>query len=429
MKRLLLLAVILILAAGIVFAGGNRQASNQVTLRFSWWGTDARHEATLAVIAAFERDNPNIKIEPEYGAQTGYNEKKTTEFASRTAPDIFQIETGSGPEYQRLGVLYNLSTLRSITFNRFDPNYLRAAGQFGTGSQWTIPTGVGGSALVVNKNLADRFGIDFTRQYDWEQLILWGQQVRAADPNCYLLSVNTNYGMDFFVRAKARQLNANGAPIIDDANKRLNTTEAQFLQIFTYIDRLYRTGTAAPAAYKAAFADQDENDPNWIAGRYVAHVGFTSSAERVQAANPNVQYFGGRMPLLANRQNDGWFNNPPQYMGIYANTRYPEEAAKFLDFFFNSDEAARLLGTVRATPPTLFAQQIVTNAGLLNPLTADVTAMSLNYNGFDDSGFTTAQEAQNILRAIYEEVAYGRMSPATAASQAVQQLNAFLARQ
>jgi len=427
MKKLLVLVLLVCLSLPVFAIGAQQQ--DQVTLRFSWWGTDARHEATLAVIAAFEKANPNIKIEPEYGAQTGYNEKKTTEFASRTAPDIFQVETGAGAEYQRLGVLQNLSRLSSIKFDRFDPNYLRAAGQFGTGSQWLIPTGVGGSALVVNKNLADRLGIDFSKQFDWEQLITWGQQVRAADQSVYLLSVNTNYGMDFFVRAKARQLNANGAPIINDATKTLNTTEAQFVQIFTFIDRLYKSGTAAPASYKAAFADQDENDPNWISGRYVAHVGYTSSAERVQAANRSVQYMAGRLPVLANRQNDGWFNNPPQYMGIYANTRHAEAAARFLDFFFNTEEAASLLGTVRSTPPTLFAQQLVAREGKLNQLTADVTAMSLNYNGFDDSGFTTAQESQNILRAIYEEVAYGRLTPAAAASRAVSELTAFLARQ
>lgn len=413
------------------FAKGGQQPQQQgpVTLRFSWWGTDARHEATLAVIAAFEKANPNIKIEAEYGAQTGYNEKKTTEFASKTAPDMFQIETGAGPEYYRLGVLYNLSTIPTLKFDKFDPNYLRAAGQFGSGSQYAIPTGVGGSALVINKNLADKFGIDMTKPFDWEQLITWGQQVHAADPTVYLLSVNTNYGMDFFVRAYARQLNANGAAVINDAKKTLNTTEAQFTQIFDFLDRLYKSGAAAPAAYKAPFADQDENDPNWIAGKYVAHVGYTSSAERVQAANPNVQYVAGSLPLLANRQNDGWFNNPPQYMGVYANTKYAQQAGSFYDFFFNTEEAAKLLGTVRSTPPTIFAQQIVAKAGLLNPLTADVTAMSLKYNGFDDGGYTSAQEAQNILRAIYEQIAYGKTTPAAAAKDAVQQLTAFLARQ
>jgi len=424
MKKTLILALAVFMIAGMVFARGSNDET--VTLRFSWWGTDARHEATLAVIAAFEKANPNIKIEAEYGAQTGYNEKKTTEFASGTAPDIMQIETGAGPEYYRLGVLYNLSRLSSIKFDKFDRNFLVANGQFGSGSQYCIPTGVAGTMLVVNKTLADRLRIDLTRQYDWEQLITLGQQVRAADPTCYLLSCNTDYAQPFFVRAFARQLN--GAPIIDDEKRVLNMTEAQFRQCFEFIDRLYRSGTAAPAAYKAPFGNQDNNDPNWIAGKYVAHVGYTSSAAVVEAANPSVEYVPGALPLLANRKSDGWYNDCPQYMGIYANTKYPEQAAKFLDFFFNSEEAAKLLGTVRSVPPTAMAQKIVTDAGLLNKLTADGVAKSITYNGQSDGGLTTSGEVKAILDAAYEAVAYGAKTPAVAARDVVTQINAFLAR-
>ncbi|MDR0465549.1 MAG: extracellular solute-binding protein, partial [Treponema sp.] len=163
--KMVMFFVLCIVMAASLWAGGNRDSgssSQVVTLRFSWWGTEPRHVATLAVIDAFHKQYPNIKIEPEYGAQAGYNEKKTTEFASRTAPDIFQIETGAGPEYQRLGVLYNLSRLNSISFEKFSPSFLVANGQFGTRQQYAIPTGMAGTAVIVNKTLADRLGIDFT---------------------------------------------------------------------------------------------------------------------------------------------------------------------------------------------------------------------------------------------------------------------------
>ena len=401
------------------------KAAEQVTLRFSWWGTDARHEATLAVIEAFEKANPNIKIEPEYGAQDGYNEKKTAEFSSKTAPDFFQVETGAGPEYYRQGVLYNLSSLSSISFEKFDAGFLERNGQFGSGSQYTIPTGVGGSAIIVNKTLADEIGIDFSKPYDWEQLITWGEQVRAYNSEYYLLSANSKYAKDFFIRAYARQLN--GVAIINDENKTLNMTEEQFKQCFEFIDRLYKTGTCAPADYKAPFADQDNNDPNWIAGKYVAHVGYTSSAAVVEAANPNVSYMPGCLPVMPNAKSDGWFNDCPQYMGIYAETKYPEEAAKFLNFFFNSEEAASILGTVRSVPPTAMAQKIVTDEGKLNALTADAVELSLGYNGKTDSGLTTSSEVQQMLQDIYDVVSFGTKTPAQAAADIVAQLNDFLA--
>ncbi len=49
-------------------------AGDPVTLRFSWWGGDERHEATLAVIEKFEEENPDIIIEPEYSSFDCYKE-------------------------------------------------------------------------------------------------------------------------------------------------------------------------------------------------------------------------------------------------------------------------------------------------------------------------------------------------------------------
>ena len=398
----------------------------EVTLRFSWWGADDRHEATLAVIDAFEEKYPNIKIEAEYSSQDGYNDKKVTEFSTHTAPDIFQIETGSGPEYYKMGVLYNLSSISSLNFDKFDQNFIEVNGQFGSGSQYALPTGIAGSALIVNKTLADEIGIDLTQQYDWEQLIEWGEQVQAYDPELHLLSVNTENGLSFFVRAYSRQLN--GVAMIDDENKKLNMTEEQFTQMYDLIDRLYKSGTCAPADYKAPFnPNKDQEDPNWIDGKYVASVGFTSNAQILQQANPDVEYVAGCMPLMEDRKSDGWVNNCPQYIGVYAETEHPEEAGLFLDFFFNSEEAAEILGVVRSVPPTEFAQKIVTDNGQLDAFTAETVERSLSYEGFDDAGLTTSAEVMKIMSDAYEAVAYGTMSPADTAKDVVAKINDYLA--
>lgn len=405
-------------------ATGNTE--EEVTLRFSWWGSDDRHEATLAVIDAFMEEHPNIKIEPEYSSQDGYNDKKTTEFSTGTAPDIFQIETGSGPEYSRMGVLYDLSSISTLSFDKFDQNFIEVNGQFGTGKQYAIPTGIAGSALIVNKTLADEIGIDLSQEYDWEQLITWGKQVREYDPELYLLSVNTENGVSFFIRCYSRQLN--GVPMIDDENKKLNMTEEQFTQMFDLIDRLYKSETCAPASYKAPYnPNKDQEDPNWINGKYVASVGFTSNAKVLMDANPDVEYMAGCMPVMADAKSEGWVNNCPQYMGIYAETEHPEEAGLFLDYFFNSEEAAETLGTVRSVPPTEFAQKIVTDNGQLDYLTAATVERSLSYEGFDDAGYTTSAEVSKILADAYEAVSYGSSTPADTAKDVVNKINEYLA--
>lgn len=398
-------------------------SDGQVTLRFSWWGGDERHEATLAVIEAFEKENPNIKIEAEYSSYDGYSEKKTTEFASGTAPDIFQIETGLGPEYYAQGVLYNLSET-SMDFSNFDADFLIQNGQFGSGGQYAVPTGMAGSAVIVNKTLADEIGIDFSEQYDWDKLLEWGKMVQDYDPECYLISANTSYAMPFLVRAWARQIN--GTAIIDDENMVLNMTEEQFLECFKFIRELYENNVCAPASYKAPFGDQDQEDPNWIAGKYVCSLGYTSSTNVLSAANPDVEYMAGNLPVMADAVSDGWDNNCPQFIGVYAKSEHPEEAAKFLDYFFDSEEAAKILGTVRSVPPTVMAQEICEKEGTLNPLTKQSVDVSRKYKGFSDSGKTTSSEVTAILCDAYENVSYGTKIPEEAAKEVVTLLNDFI---
>lgn len=73
---------------------------NQVTLRFAWWGGDSRHTATLDAIAAYEKQNPNVKIEAEYQGYDGYNDKILTQLAGGTQPDIMQTIATAAAEYQ-----------------------------------------------------------------------------------------------------------------------------------------------------------------------------------------------------------------------------------------------------------------------------------------------------------------------------------------
>ena len=50
--------------------------------------------------------------------------------------------------------------------SNFDPNYigLRVNGNY-DGKQLGLPTGIAGPALVVNEELAEKYGIDFNTQY------------------------------------------------------------------------------------------------------------------------------------------------------------------------------------------------------------------------------------------------------------------------
>ena len=67
MKKVVLVFLILALCLSSVFSQSQKEKQEQIIpLRFSWWGGDTRHQATIAAIERYMELNPNIVIEYEY---------------------------------------------------------------------------------------------------------------------------------------------------------------------------------------------------------------------------------------------------------------------------------------------------------------------------------------------------------------------------
>ncbi|MGL6218338.1 MAG: extracellular solute-binding protein, partial [Lacrimispora sphenoides] len=77
-----------------------------VELKFSWWGGDTRHAATEEAIKAFEAKYPNIKVTPEYGAWTGWEEKQSLNILGGNAADVMQINWNWIESYSQGGTAF-----------------------------------------------------------------------------------------------------------------------------------------------------------------------------------------------------------------------------------------------------------------------------------------------------------------------------------
>ena len=78
MKKL----VCLCLALMLVLSAMSALAADTAQLRFVWWGSDARHEATLAAVARYCELYPNVQIDCEYQGYDGYQQKLMTQIAA-----------------------------------------------------------------------------------------------------------------------------------------------------------------------------------------------------------------------------------------------------------------------------------------------------------------------------------------------------------
>ena len=70
----------------------------QINLRMAWWGSQDRHDKTIAAIELYESLNPNVKIEYEYYSFDHYFTKLKTLVASDQVWDVFQMG-GNFPMY------------------------------------------------------------------------------------------------------------------------------------------------------------------------------------------------------------------------------------------------------------------------------------------------------------------------------------------
>ena len=146
-----------ILLVSAVFAEGSKEASTgPVNMRFMWWGSDARHKATLAVIDQFMAKNPNVKIEAEYGGFTGYLQKLTTQLSGGTAPDLIQIDVPWLYDLAQQGDLF-VDLYKAMDTSMFDKEALRK-GEV-KGKLWGVPAGIiCEEVFVFNMDFFKRFG-------------------------------------------------------------------------------------------------------------------------------------------------------------------------------------------------------------------------------------------------------------------------------
>lgn len=101
MKRLAALGLAGILLGSLAGCGSDTESKtadsgsasgDTVTIRFTWWGNQTRHEYTQKILDKYTELNPNVKFEAIPAGWDGYFDKLSAQAASGTLPDIIQMD-------------------------------------------------------------------------------------------------------------------------------------------------------------------------------------------------------------------------------------------------------------------------------------------------------------------------------------------------
>ncbi|HBE86845.1 MAG TPA: carbohydrate ABC transporter substrate-binding protein [Lachnoclostridium sp.] len=402
-------------------AGKPATGGEPVTLRFSWWGSDSRHKALLAVIEAYEKKNPNVKIEAEYQGYDGYYEKIMTTLSSNTAPDIIQLSKEWLPDIQGAKhYLADLSTL-PVDLSTLKDRLLEIAGTY-NGEPNVFPCTVGGSVIYVNTDFAKQYGIDLSKSYTWDEIKELGKSIHEQDSDAYLMTADADMLNRLFVQPYLAQ--KTGKPLIDEETYAMNFSEEDAAEAFRNIVDLYETNTLEPFGEAATFAGQADQNNKWINGKIGMIVDYTGSAPKyIASIDSPLDVIS--MPVTSDAKCSGVAYSGDRGFAVNDNSEHKEDAAKFLDFLMNDPESIAICKTDVGYCPTKQSDDILIAAGVVSEIQKKGVEIS-EPNSYTNNMISGNTELEVTRKDLIQEVVYGDITPEEAAKELTEQYQTIL---
>jgi multiple sugar transport system substrate-binding protein len=161
-----------LLVVGLAACSSNGGDSDEkVSLRFAGW--DQPQEPIMQeLIVAFEKENPNISVTYENTAFASYSQKMQVQASAGDAPDVFWVTAANHILYASEGLTANIDEM--LEKDDMDlSNYSDASIAQVTydGSVYGFPRSGATSELWYNKELFDAAGVEYpTDEWDWEDM-------------------------------------------------------------------------------------------------------------------------------------------------------------------------------------------------------------------------------------------------------------------
>ncbi len=414
-------------AQGQVQEGAQQAAGEdskeQVTLRFSWWGGDSRHEATLACIEAFEKENPNIKIEAEYGGFDGYQDKMSASLSGQTEADIMQMDQPWMATFmaQNPDFFVNIRDYEDcISLDGFSEDFLEDFCVY-SDKLVSLPTGTNALNLLANKAVMDKAGITFSDVITWDDFYEQGKKVNETDPESYF--INMDNGIAFYA-TRIYLMQMTSRQLINE-DYTLGVTVDELEEAFAYTKKLYDDKVIIPYEESMIFKGAPQDNPKWNNDQLGCWLNWSSTADQQQWEDNAVSL---PYPRIEGAENSGVLIRPAQVLVVSSNCEHPREAMKFLDFMFNQEAGILALKDCRSIPPTEKGRQILEENGLISSQASQAVALAVEDPGMPELVVPNTTEVTDTFDAVIEKMIYGQYeSPRAAAEEAHKLMSDMLA--
>ncbi|GAA2008928.1 ABC transporter substrate-binding protein [Microbacterium ulmi] len=380
------------------------------SIRFYWWGSDARNERMQQAIDLFEEDNPNITVTGEFAEWGGYWDKLATSVVGGDTPDVFMQEDRYIADYARRGILADLGAI-GVETGDIDESLLTAGAIDGT--QFGIPTGSNVYSVIANPALFEAAGVELPDDdtWTWDDYVDIATRIHDGTPGgqVYGTSDATYNEVGFSVYARQH-----GQSLFDEDGE-LGYDDDLLEEWFQRSLDLQASGGQPPADSAASLDLLDSP----IAKGYAA-MNITWSAQLgalSTAVGQDLTIL--KMPGESEFTKPGMFYKPGMYLSASAKTKHPSAVAKFIDFFANDPRVGGIFLTELGLPGNAPVREaILPKLTPVDQKSADFVAGLADHIVSAPPALPNgAGEVATIIQRINEQVLFGQLTPADAAKQ------------
>ncbi len=224
------------------------QSAAPVTITYCNFNSSGGNEETLAkMVAAFEEEYPNIKVEVETIGYDDYFTQMQTRVAGGTAPDCYELNIENFAAYASKGVLGEISgdfsALNDTALNAFNVG----------GKQYGLPESFSNVVLIYNKDLFDQAGVAYPTA-DWTQSDLQAaaEKIRALGDNIFGIWQPITYNEFFKVAAQY------GGALLNEDKTEFTINSAENLEAAqALVDRVLVSNVQPNAVQQGGMGDWD----------------------------------------------------------------------------------------------------------------------------------------------------------------------------
>lgn len=338
-------AVLLVIFLIVKFLLPALQNKSAETVTLNYWGLWEDSTVLNSLIADFESQNPNIKINYKNNDKTDYRTRLAGRLAknpdTEEVPDIFRLHSSWLPMFTDNLASVPSATLSKIDFEKDFYNVYKHDLKIGN-SYYGIPLMYDGLSLFYNKDLIQQAGVDLPKS--WWDLQTAAAKLTVRDDQGKIQVAGVAMGLtdnvDHWSDIVGLLLKQNGADILKNTPEN-DTSLTDVLSYYVNFRNNYKTW--------------DETLPNsttlFAQGKLAFYFAPSWRVFNIKELNPNLSFDVTTVPQLPTTKNTStsadvdltnihwasyWFE------AVNSKSKHQKEAWKFLEFISSKESLEKL---------------------------------------------------------------------------------------